>query len=134
MTAGNADGHGEIPLRDRAVPDFVTAAPLPDHRAACGAQQIAQLAVELRRHSARGRPSFAQRGDLQEQRFRSNIRVIVRQQIERHRGNLFQQFVERRRIGGSRDVVTVPAPDRRFLIPGCLNRENDGSGHRRSVT
>ena len=32
--------------------------------------------IELRRHSARGRFSFAQRGDLQEQRFRRDIKVV----------------------------------------------------------
>ncbi len=72
-------------------------------------------------------------GDLQEQRFRRHIRMVVRQEIERHRGNLVQQFVQRRRVGGSRDVVTMPAPDRRLLIPGRGNRENDRPGHRDSV-
>src|SRR5260370_38419411 len=60
--------------------------------------------------------------------------MIVRQQIERHRGNLFQQFVERRCIGGGRDIVAMPAPDRRLLIPGGGNRENDRSGHCLSVS
>ena len=32
--------------------------------------------IEPRRHSARGRFSFAQRGDLQEQRFRRDIRMV----------------------------------------------------------
>ena len=90
MTTGNADRHSKIPLRDRAMPDFVTTASLPDQRAAGGPQQIPQGAIELRRHSACGRFGFAQRGDLQEQRFRSNVGMIVRQQIDRHRGNLFQ--------------------------------------------
>lgn len=74
-----------------------------------------------------------QRGDLQEQRFRRDLWMIVGQQIERHRGNLFQQFVERRRIGRGRNVVAMTAPDRRLLIPGGGNRENDRSGHYRSV-
>jgi hypothetical protein len=133
VTAGNADRHCKVSLRDGAVPDFVAAASLPDQRAAGGAQQIPQRPIELRSHSARDRVCFAQRGDLEEQRFRRDIRVIVRQQIERHRGNLFQQFVERRRIGGGRNVVAMPAPDRRLLIPGCGNRENDRSGHLRSI-
>jgi hypothetical protein len=66
VSAGNADGHGEVSLRDWAVPDFVTAAPLPDQRATGGAQQVPQRAIELRRHSAGSRFGFAQRGDLQE--------------------------------------------------------------------
>ena len=44
VPTGNADGHREIPLCDRAVPDFVTAAPLPNQHAAGGAQQLSQLA------------------------------------------------------------------------------------------
>ena len=79
VSARNADRHGKISFGNRAVPDFVTAAPLPDQRAAGGAQQIPQRAIELRRHSACGRFGFAQRGNLQEQRFRSNIGMIVRQ-------------------------------------------------------
>jgi hypothetical protein len=60
--------------------------------------------------------------------------VVVRQEIECHRGNLVQQFIERRRVGGGGDIVAMPAPDRCLLIPGCRNRENDGFGHLRSVT
>jgi len=59
--------------------------------------------------------------------------MVVRQQIERHRGNLVQQFVGRPRVGGGRYIVTMPAPDRRLPIPSCGNRENDRSGHCRSV-
>ncbi len=111
VAAGDADGHGKIPLRDRAMPDFVAATSLPDQRAAGGAQQIPQGAIELRRHSARGRFGFAQRSDLQKQRFRSDVGVIVWQQIERHRGNLLQKFIERRCIGRCGNIVAVPAPD-----------------------
>ena len=68
----------------------LAASPLPDQRAAGSAQQIPQRAIEPRRHSARGRFGFAQRGDLQEQLIGCDIGVIVGQQIERHRGNFFQ--------------------------------------------
>jgi hypothetical protein len=59
--------------------------------------------------------------------------MIVRQQVERHRGDLLQQFVERRRVGGGRNIVAMPAPDRRLLIPGGGNRKNDRLRHLRSV-
>jgi len=67
MAARNADRHGEIPLGDRAMPDFMAALALPDQSAAGGAQQVAQGPIELRGHSGRGGLGFAQRGDLQEQ-------------------------------------------------------------------
>jgi hypothetical protein len=54
------------------------------------AQQITQRPVKLRRHSDRDRLGFAQGGDLQEQGFRIDAGMIVRQEIERHRGNLCQ--------------------------------------------
>jgi hypothetical protein len=43
----------------------VTATPLTHHRASGCPQQLAQRAVELRRHSTCGRLGFAQRRDLQ---------------------------------------------------------------------
>jgi hypothetical protein len=48
VAAGNPNGHREIPLRDRAVPNFVAATPLPDQCTTSGAQQFTQQAVELR--------------------------------------------------------------------------------------
>ena len=64
VTAGNTDGHSEIPLRDRAVPDFVAALALPDERASRRTQQLPQSAVELRSHSGGGRFGFPERCDL----------------------------------------------------------------------
>jgi hypothetical protein len=59
VTAGNADRYREVSLRDRAVSDFVAASALPNQSTTCGAQQIPQRAIELRRHSARSRFGFA---------------------------------------------------------------------------
>jgi hypothetical protein len=41
VPARDADRHREIPFRDRAMPDFVTALALPNQRASCSAQQVA---------------------------------------------------------------------------------------------
>jgi large subunit ribosomal protein L28 len=129
VAAGNPNGHREIPLRDRAVPPT----PLPDQCTTSGAQQFTQKAVELRSHLTHGCFGFAQRGDLQKQLFRRDIRMIVRQQIERHRGNLSEELVERRRVGCGWNLVTVPAPDRRLGIPGRGNREYYWFRHLRSI-
>lgn len=59
VAARDADWYREVTLGDRTVPNFVAAASLPDHRAAGGAQQIPQFAIELRRHSACDRFGFA---------------------------------------------------------------------------
>jgi hypothetical protein len=45
---------------------------------------------------------------LQKQPARIDLGMIVGQQIERHRGNLRQQFVERRRVGRGGNVVEMP--------------------------
>jgi len=54
----------EISSRDRAVPDLMAAAALPNESAARRAQQLPQLAIKLRRHSGQRLLGFAQRGDL----------------------------------------------------------------------
>jgi hypothetical protein len=82
-----------------------------------------RMAVELRRHSGRGRLGFAQRRDLDLKRRWIDFRVIVGKQVERHRGNFFQQLVKRRRVGRSRNVIAMPGPDGRLGIPACGNRE-----------
>ncbi len=115
------------------MPDFVAALARADERAACGAQQVAQGPVELRRHSGRGRFGFAQRGDLQKQLARIDLGMIVGQQIERHGGNLRQQFVERRRVGRGGNVVAMPAPDRGLVVPCGGNRKDHRFRHVRSV-
>lgn len=84
VPTGNANGHREISLGDRAVPDFVTALALPYHSTTRRSQKIPQRPVELRRHSSAQRLGFAQGGDLQKQISRVETRMIVRQQIERH--------------------------------------------------
>ncbi len=53
VPAWNAIWHGEIAIGDWAVPDLVAAFDLTDHRAAGGAREISQRAVELRRHFRR---------------------------------------------------------------------------------
>ena len=67
------------------------------------------------------------------QRRRIDGGVIVRQQIERHRGYLRQQFVERRRVGGGGNVIAVSAPHRRLVVPCGGNREDHGFRHIGSV-
>lgn len=90
MATRNADRHREVSPGERAALDLVAAAALPHEGAAGGAQQVPQRAVELRRHSDHGRFGFAQCGDLQEQRSGIDPRMIVRQEVERHRGYLRQ--------------------------------------------
>ena len=75
--------------------------------------------------SGDSRPGFARRGDLQTQRRWIDVGVIVRQQVERHRRYLRQQFVERRRITGRGDVVAMPPPDRVFIVPDGGNGKDD---------
>ena len=102
---------------------------LSNGRAARRTQQVAQSAVELRRHSRSRRFGLAQCGDLQEQRSGIDVGMIVGQEVERHRGNFGEQFVERRCVGGGGDVVAVPAPDLGFIVPSRRNGENDGFRH-----
>jgi hypothetical protein len=59
MTARNSDRHREVPLGDRAAPNFVTSPALPDEPASRGTRQVAQFAIELRRHSNGNRFGFA---------------------------------------------------------------------------
>src|SRR6266545_1425923 len=60
---------------------------------------------------------------------RIDIRMIIRKKIECHGGNFRQQLVKRRCVGRSRDVVAVPAPHRRLLVPSGRNCEDDRFGH-----
>jgi len=83
MPTDDPDRHRKAALGDRAVPDFMAAAALADQGAASGAQQVAQCTVELWRHSGCNGLGFAQRSNLQEQRARIDVRVIVRQQVDR---------------------------------------------------
>lgn len=77
MTARDADRHREIATRDRAVPDFVAPFALPDEGAARGAQERAKLSIELRRHSRSGWFGFSKGRNLQEERSRVDIGMIV---------------------------------------------------------
>lgn len=86
-------------------------------------------AVELRSHSGHGRLGFAQRRDLQIERGGIDVRVIVRQQVERHGRYLRQQAVERGRVGRGRDVIAMASPDRSFVIPRGGNGEDYGFRH-----
>ncbi len=70
--------------------------------------------------------------DLQGQPGQVRLRVIVCQEVERHRGNFRQHFVERRGIRCGRDVVAMPTPDRRLRVLGGGNREDDRLGHEHS--
>src|SRR5947208_16328280 len=53
-----------------------------------GAQQITQGLVELRRHSRGGGLGFAQGRDLEKQRGGINARMVVREEVKRHRRDL----------------------------------------------
>jgi hypothetical protein len=48
----DADWDGKVSLRDRAVPDFVTAFALANQRTAGAPQKVAQRSVKLRGHHA----------------------------------------------------------------------------------
>ena len=124
MAAWDADGHSKILFGDRTVPNFVAALALPYHFASCLAQEFTQWAVELRGHSGSGRFGFAKRSDLQVERFRIGFRMIVRQKIQRNRRHFVQQTVECRRVGGSRDFIAMPGPDRSLTVPTGRNCEN----------
>jgi hypothetical protein len=65
MSAWNPNRYGEIPLGDRASPDFVTTLALANQKTAGAAQQIAQYFVELRGHLRSSRFDFAQCRNLQ---------------------------------------------------------------------
>lgn len=85
-----------------------------------------------------GRPlrypsALAGRVNLQEQRSRIDVRMIVRQQVERHRGNLPQQFVERRRVCRGENVIAMPAPHRGLVVPSGGNREDHQFRHIGSI-
>jgi hypothetical protein len=47
--------------------------------------------------------------------------MIIRQEVERHCGNLLEQFVEGRRVGSSGNVVAMAGPDRSLLVRGSGN-------------
>src|SRR5262249_20852611 len=72
---------------------------------------------------------FAQRGDLHEQIAWIDIRMIIRKKIERHHRNFRPQLIERRCVSRSRNVVAVPAPNRRLLVPDGRNRKDHWFGH-----
>lgn len=97
----------------------MAALPVPDEIAARLGQQFTQGAIELRGHSGTERLGFTQRGDLQEQGGWIDTGVIVRQHVERHRRNLGEQFVQRRRVARGRDVVAVAGPDGGLVVPAC---------------
>ena len=79
MAAGNADWHSEVTACDGAVPNLMTALPLPDELATGSTQQLPQWTIELRGHSAHGWFGFAQSSDLYKQITWIDIRMIVRQ-------------------------------------------------------
>ena len=130
MPARDADRNGEIPLRDRAAPDFVAAPALPHERTPGGAQQVTQRPVEGRRHSRRLR--FAQSVNLNENRIGIDARMIVWREVEGHQRNFPHQAVERRIVGGRRNFVAASAPHRSLSVPDRRNSENYRFGHFRS--
>ena len=103
-------GTAKFRLGDWAVPDLVAAFALPNEAAAALARKLPQGAIELRGHSGCGASGFTQRRDLQEDRGGIDPRVIVRQEVERHGGDLRQELVEGPSVGGGGNVVAMPAP------------------------
>src|SRR5450432_4806109 len=97
---------------------------LADESASCGAQQVSKSAIELGRHLHGCRLGFAQCGNLQVNRFRIDTRMIVREEIERHRRYFRQKLVDRRRICGGRYFVAMSGPNRGFVVPRGGDREN----------
>jgi hypothetical protein len=89
VSARDSDRNGEISTGDRTAPDFMAASSLPDERTAGLSQQISQEAVERLRHSGRRGHRFAQGDDLDENRARFDVGVIVRREIEGHSGYFF---------------------------------------------
>ena len=87
MAARNSNRHRKISPRDWTVPDFMASLALADQNASHGAQQLPESAVELRSHLGGNELSFAQGGDLQINRCGIDARMVVRQEIERHRRN-----------------------------------------------
>lgn len=59
--------------------------------------------------------------------------MIVGEEIERHRGDFCQQFIERRRIGGGRNVVAVAGPHRCLVVLRGRHREDHRLRHIRSA-
>jgi hypothetical protein len=71
-----------------------------------------------------GYARFAQRRDLQIERNAIGVRVIIRENIERHGRYLGEQLVQAGCIGGGGDIVAMTAPDRSVLVPHGGNRED----------
>ena len=84
VSAGNADGHRKMASRDRAQPNFVTAASLSHEFASRLDQQVAQRTIELRRHSCGRGNRFAHRHHLNENGFGRHARMIVRRKVDSH--------------------------------------------------
>jgi hypothetical protein len=129
VSAWYPDGNREVSCGYRTMPDFMAALTLPHKRAACGQQQFPEHPVELRRHSGGGQFGFAQRGDLEKDRGRIQIGMIVRQKVERHRRDFRKKIVKGGGIGGGRYVVAMAAPYRRFIVPYGGNREDGWLRH-----
>ena len=111
MPTRNVYWHSKALLRDRAMPDFVASFALPYECAARRSKEVAKRAVKLRSHLRRSPLCFAQRGDLDEHRFRIGFWVVVAQQVKRHCRYFVQEFVKRGRVRSRRDVVAMAAPD-----------------------
>lgn len=101
VAARDAERYSKVSLGDRALPNLVAALALPHRHATSGAQQITQGLVELRRHSRGGGLGFAQGRDLEKQRGGINARMVVREEVKRHRRDLLptvrRAWVHRRR-------------------------------------
>ena len=110
----------------------MAASSLPDVRTGGLPQQISQEAVERLRHSGRRGHRFAQGDDLDENRTRFDVGVIVRREIDGHPRYFFHQAVEGRGIRRGRNFVAMTAPNGRFGVPDRGDIENRRFGHVRS--
>src|SRR5258708_26504135 len=66
---------------------------------------------------------------LQEQRLRIDARMVVGQEVERHRRNFFQQPVQGRRIGCGGNGVPISPPDRSPFVPSRRKPEKNRFRH-----
>ena len=119
MSARDPDGNRKVAVCNRTAPDLMTATP----------KQIAQVPVELRRHSRSGRDGLPKRCDLDEDGVPLRAGMVVWRKIKRNSGYFFEQFIERRRVRRRGNLVAVAAPDARFSIPDCRHRENHRLRH-----
>ena len=129
-SAGNPDRHGRNsvptrgcarvswlprPCRSNTQPAFVRRS--DKGRSNCGAIHAASSAA------SRNATTWMK------MEFRGHAWVVVRREVERHARDLGDQAGERLVVGRSGDVVAMPAPDLRVLVPYGRDGEDDRLAH-----